>query len=150
MCEQGINQIDELLDKWDVEHFSARELLLHRRWNRCVVPPVEYWHNIKHTVQVAEALRVRLGVPVGVASGYRNDEYNHLVGGVRNSKHRTFYALDLVCPKSVSYLVFVQALMEVLAPYKKRGFHIGVGVYPSQNFVHVDIGARDEDAFWSE
>jgi len=46
------------------------------------------------TLIKCDELRVRLGKPLIVASGYRTPERNKQVGGVKNSSHLLGYAID--------------------------------------------------------
>jgi zinc D-Ala-D-Ala carboxypeptidase len=48
--------------------------------------------------RVLEPLRVALGSPVHVSSGYRDAVVNRLVGGAYNSAHMTARAADIIAP----------------------------------------------------
>jgi zinc D-Ala-D-Ala carboxypeptidase len=56
------------------------------------------WDNLELLAPVVEALRVAVGVPLVISSGYRNAKTNALVGGVPDSAHTHGLAVDLVCP----------------------------------------------------
>jgi len=47
-------------------------------------------------VAVLEQIRIRLGIPLLVTSGYRTPDHNRAVGGLDNSKHLTGHAADAV------------------------------------------------------
>ena len=59
-------------------------------------PPVELLPVITDTAQRMEDVRLLLGSPITVHSGYRNTAVNHLVGGVPTSAHLTGHAVDFV------------------------------------------------------
>ncbi len=79
--------------------------------------------------KLLEKIRVALGKPITVNSGYRTPSYNAKIGGAKNSYHMKGMAADIVVPgvspKDVATLA------------RKMGAG-GVGVYP--NFTHVDVG----------
>ena len=82
-------------------------------------------------VAMLEALRQKLGVPFMITSGYRCDDHNMRVGGAINSYHVQGLACDIACPKGFTVEEFANICL-------KHGF-TGVGAYPAQNFVHVDV-----------
>ena len=88
----------------------------------------ENGHNVldhiidKRLVDLLDAIRERLGVPVTINSGYRCPEHNAEVGGVPNSYHTQGLAADIT--------------------------YDGIGKYYYQDFVHVDV--RGYAARWSD
>lgn len=74
--------------------------------------------------------------PIEVNSGYRSKEYNKLAGGVKNSKHLSFCALDL---KPVEDMSLKDMQKKLLKLWKKRGkrYQLGLGLY-SGKFFHID------------
>lgn len=111
------------------EHFSENEFACHCCGMVLVHPEL---------VRKLEALRQQAGCPVNVTSGYRCTEYNKVVGGVANSYHTFGMAADV-------YLGGV-GVRELAGMAESAGFD-GIGVYPGQGFVHVDVrgyGARWE------
>lgn len=83
----------------------------------------------------AEQIRAFINVPMYVSSGFRCEELNKAVGGVKTSQHRFFRAIDFV-PKNMgidecfeilknSHLVYKQLIKE------KSGsavwIHVGMG-----------------------
>lgn len=83
-------------------------------------------------VKALEKIRVRVGKVVHVTSGYRPPAYNRSVGGVSNSQHLDGLAADIyVDDMSTSAL---HAICESVI-----GNGGGVGYYPTQRFVHVDV-----------
>jgi hypothetical protein len=51
--------------------------------------------NINYTLNRLNEIREQYGKPIYINSGYRCDELNVLVGGVKDSKHRLGLAVDL-------------------------------------------------------
>ena len=59
-------------------------------------PAVQQLINLVYlTAYVLEPLRVAMGEPIPISSGYRCPRLNEAVGGVRNSQHMTGQAADL-------------------------------------------------------
>lgn len=79
-----------------------------------------------------EALRGLVG-EMHVLSGYRSPEHNKEVGGAAQSKHVLGEAADISMARH-DPAEFYDAARQV-------GF-LGIGFYPSQNFIHVDLGPK--------
>lgn len=75
-----------------------------------------------------------------ITSAYRCEEYNKKVGGRDNSFHTNGMAAD-VSLKSPSF----EKLKQLFLLAVKLGF-TGVGFYPSNGFIHIDVGPRIQ--FW--
>ena len=82
-------------------------------------------------VSLLEKVRARLG-PVRITSGYRPPAYNASVGGVSNSAHIDGLATDIYVEG-----VATSRLYEVCDSVV--GDSGGVGFYPTQGFVHIDV-----------
>jgi len=82
-------------------------------------------------LDLLQALRDRLGVPLIVHSAYRSPDYNRQVGGAKQSMHLQGAAFD------ISMANHDPANFEAAA--RVVGF-TGFGFYPRQNFMHIDIG----------
>ena len=76
-----------------------------------------------------ERLRLRIGRPINISSGYRCPDHNRAVGGVWNSQHVKGTAADIY--------VDGMGVLE-LANICKQIFD-GVGTYVDSGFVHVDM-----------
>jgi zinc D-Ala-D-Ala carboxypeptidase len=61
-------------------------------------PADAIWDSLELLAPVVEALRIAMGIPIVISSGYRNTRTNDLVGGVIDSAHTHGLAVDLVCP----------------------------------------------------
>lgn len=81
-------------------------------------------------IEKLEKLRSNLNVPIKIVSGYRDPRYNRKVGGAPKSQHLRGTAADIV--------VAGYSVKEVGRRADQVGFN-GIGLYRSQNFVHVDV-----------
>ena len=59
------------------------------------LPSFEIVEHIKELAKFLDELREAWGSGIRVSSGFRNDDLNKAVGGVKNSAHKTGYAADL-------------------------------------------------------
>jgi hypothetical protein len=135
------------LDRAGIRHFSAKELLFlgashanprSRAFGLNSEPPAALLGKIMPAAAVADTARWHLGRAIQVASGFRNAAYNRAVGGVANSTHRQFIALDLVTARP-------KELYDILLEMRRRGeFTGGLGLY--KTFVHLDT--RPANATW--
>ena len=82
-----------------------------------------------------QSMRMRIGSPIHITSGYRCEKHNAAVGGVKDSQHRLGIAADIVSRTKGAGEVFQiaeRAMDEVIG--KDHG---GLGRYKS--FTHVDV-----------
>ena len=84
-------------------------------------------------LNILEEIRSRVGdYPLHITSGYRPPAYNRKVGGVSNSAHIDGLAADIY-----SDYMDVSELYDICdSVIGDRG---GVGYYPSDGFIHVDL-----------
>ena len=116
MC---VEQVEK--GRWLSEHFTADEFAC----PCCGVVLAQ-----SELVEKLENLRRIAGGPVVITSGYRCPAHNKAVGGVENSYHTRGMAADIfVCAISPRQLAEMA---------EQAGFD-GIGVYPEQGFVHVDV-----------
>ncbi|AEF94487.1 Peptidase M15A [Desulfotomaculum nigrificans CO-1-SRB] len=90
-------------------------------------------------VHKLETLRQLVKKPVLVNSGYRCPAHNRAVGGAVNSYHLKGMAADIHVPGL--------AVVELSRLAEQAGFN-GIGTYPKQSFLHVDV--RGNRARWQE
>ena len=84
-------------------------------------------------VNILEEIRTRAGdYPLHITSGYRPPTYNRKVGGVSNSTHIDGLAADIY-----SDYMGVEELYDICD--RVIGDRGGVGYYPTQGFIHVDL-----------
>lgn len=96
-------------------------------------PSYRYARLSPDLVELLETLRSELGAqPLIVTSGYRPPLYNQSVGGVPNSAHVDGLAADI-------YSDQVPLLKLWSTAERLVGDRGGVGYYPAQGFVHVDL-----------
>ncbi len=109
-----------------IKHFTISEVTMGRDIPAILHP------NIRPTIVFVDQMRDHLGFPIAITSSYRSEAYNRLVGGVKNSLHLKFNALDVV-PVSgrKSDLEKMHEYAESFSTNK-----MGVGYYNS--FLHLD------------
>lgn len=93
-------------------------------------------------VNAVQAYRDLVNKPVEILSGYRCPEYNKAIGGVGHSEHTTGEAVDLRV-RGLSLKAQYEAALKIDALNKS-----GIGVYPSEGFIHVDVN-RTKPARWA-
>lgn len=128
-----------------LRHLSPREVIRPHFKKRgdtlCGLPPQELWPDLLPTLQAADELRHRLGVPLRlVISAYRSPQYNaKCPGASRSSQHLRNRALDLVfdCPPEEAFAMADQMRREQV-------FTGGLGLY--DRFIHLDT--RGRNATW--
>jgi len=87
-------------------------------------------------VMALQELRDKAGVPIAVTSGVRCDAWNEKVGGSKRSQHILGKAADIVIrgaepAEAMELAVLVDAFRDG-----------GIGVYPDNGFIHVDVRGR--------
>jgi uncharacterized protein YcbK (DUF882 family) len=135
-------QFQKLLTTWGVTNFTAAEFFYRgasdTKLQLNTDPPAALWPNMETTAKVLQEARKRYGKPIRITSAYRDAAYNRKIGGVPNSTHVQFNALDLVTDKPA-------ALYLILLDLRREGaFKGGLGLYRS--FVHLD--SRGHNATW--
>lgn len=117
------------------QHFSRQEFACHCGCGEDQVSPA--------LVEALEQLRAAAGnVPVSIISGRRCLRHNAQVGGSKDSQHLQGRAADLVI-----HGLPLEALFDLAAgvPMFRNG---GIGLYPGQGFIHVDV--RGHAARWGQ
>ena len=135
-------QFQKLLTSWGIKNFTAAEFFYRgasdTKLQLNTDPPAALWPNMERTAKVLQEARNRLGKAIRITSAYRDAAYNRKIGGVANSTHVKFNALDLVTDKPA-------ALYLLLLDLRREGaFKGGLGLYRS--FVHLD--SRGHNATW--
>lgn len=110
-----------------VRHFNRAEFRCHCR---CMGDTVDY-----ELMDALEALRLTLGKPINISSGFRCAEHNKKVNGAKNSYHLLGKAADIivadVSPEDVARAA------NGLWPHK-----YGIGVYKGHTHIDVRSHAR--------
>lgn len=116
-------------------HFNAREFIDPREPN---LPPVVS----PRLLQGLEKFRELIGgKPVIITSGWRSTSSNREIGGSPTSQHVSGKAADITV-RGVSVIDMYRTAL--LVPEFREG---GIGVYPEENFIHVDV--RGWSARWA-
>lgn len=98
---------------------------------------VEYWKNIIWLVRdVLEPVRLRVGLPIFITSGYRSEKLNRIVGGAANSFHLYGRAVDILC-SDMSKLT--SALLAVNAANLKDHKATFIEYIDHRSYVHIAI-----------
>lgn len=143
-------EFQKLLDYHQIRHFNAAEVLYlgashydpgHDGFDLNELPPLYLWANIIPTLQGADQIRERLGVPVYILSAFRGGLYNSAIGGHPNSNHKLFKALDLATRETTP-----QILARVAMEVRTEGIYTGgLGTYDWG--VHIDW--QKQNRTWS-
>jgi uncharacterized protein YcbK (DUF882 family) len=90
-----------------------------------------------------QTLRDLVGQPIHILSAYRTYEHNRKVGGSVTSQHLWGRAADItIANMSVEDMYHFALQVEEF----KKG---GIGLYPDQHFIHVDVRGNVEPARWA-
>ena len=94
-------------------------------------------HIDQRVLDMAQTIRDELGVPVRVNSGYRCEEHNRRVGGVKGSKHTKGLAADLSCSKGSK--VMFDTVKKLHSEGKLPNLDYCIRY---KSFIHIDCGGR--------
>jgi uncharacterized protein YcbK (DUF882 family) len=95
----------------------------------------------KRLVDALQKLRDAIGKPIKILSGFRCVQNNKEAGGGKNSQHLYGKAADIVIEGMSVKEMYYQAL--TIDDFNQGG----IGIYPDNNFIHVDV--RDGKARWA-
>ena len=118
------------------DHFSWSEMCVDTRyWGKRYpnVPGEKELENIRNLVtNVLEPIRGLIGKPMVITSGYRNQQNNFLIGGVRTSQHLKGEAADFYVKEMSSMRVLRKILeSDTIIPFDQ------LICYQVKNFIHV-------------
>lgn len=85
-------------------------------------------------IELLETLRLKVGMPITITSGYRTETYNERCGGANNSYHLKGMAVDIKCNMDPILVGLYAAAL---------GFK-GIGIY--KDFTHIDV--RETSYMW--
>lgn len=149
------DELEQFIDGLGLRFFRGSEFTPY--WSRVrggvrnSAPPRTSWSHIIRTLVVLERFRGEVGAPVRLTSTYRSPRYNRAVGGVSNSQHVQFRAIDFICDVGtpsdwVGRLRGYRGNTFTHPSIDSFAFHGGIGLYLSSGFVHLDT--RGSDADW--
>ena len=117
------------------KYFNRHEIMCHCgcRQGENIVNPI--------LLESLDELRERYGRPIYVECMYRCPAHNYAVGGVLNSQHIYGNAADIWVDGD--YEEFYNFVIE-------SKLFDGVGYYPNDEFVHVDVrsGGTEPNGYW--
>lgn len=85
-----------LTTHFDLSEFTGSQTAARKGINN--TPPPEIIPALEYTAQGLEGVRILLGVPIIISSGYRSPALNKAVGGAKNSQHVLGQAVDFTAP----------------------------------------------------
>lgn len=102
------------------QHFTLAELTVSQAAARLGLdntPGPQTVQALHNTALGLELVRVLLGAPIIINSGYRAPLVNKAVGGAANSQHMTGQAADIICPGYGTPHEVVQAIVHSSIPF---------------------------------
>ena len=91
----------------------------------------------QRVINMAQAIRTKIGAAIHVNSGYRCEKHNAEVGGVKGSFHTQGLAADFSSSIGAKKLFAVIADMKVRGQLPDLQYAI---LYLKKDFVHIDCG----------
>ena len=102
------------------KHFKLEEMIFSEYAVRNRVdndPTLEIIDALRDTcIKVIEPLRIAIGKPIKITSGYRSKELNKLIGGSKTSQHCFGQAVDIQV-QGISTEDLFQKIIELKLPY---------------------------------
>lgn len=98
----------------------------------------------QRVIDMAETIRLALGVPVNVNSGCRCEKHNARVGGVKGSYHIQGKAADLTC--SLGAIKMFNTAKKLKAEGKLPNLAYCI-LYKRKNIIHIDCGHKRKNFF---
>lgn len=124
-------------------HFTLEEMVASQIAQRRGIdntPPPAVVDRLRHTALGLEAVRIRLGAPLLISSGYRCQELERALKGkppewVSSSHHTTGDAADFICPGFGAPVTVVSALMNA-------GIEFDQLIHEFGRWVHISFAPR--------
>ncbi len=148
-------ELEAYIDGLGLSYFSGSEFTPY--WSRTCgnvrnsAPPRNLWNNIAPTLAVLDRLRGEIGAAISITSSYRDPDYNACVGGVANSQHKKFTAIDFVArrgtPSSWAAKLRHYRDQQFTNPHDGSSFSFRGGIGTYRTFVHIDT--RGWNADWT-
>ena len=123
------------------EHFSLEEMYHSDTANAKKInnkPNAQETEHLKELCEkILEPLRVKIGLPIKVNSGYRGPKLNAAIpGSSKTSAHQYGYAADIVCPAYGNAKEFCKYVVKFLNDNKIAFDQV---LYEYDSWVHVGI-----------
>lgn len=128
------------------EHFPLAEMLAsqtatRRGYKEQFAPSEEITENLRAlSVNILEPLRLSVGVPIRVSSGYRCPRLNSAIGGARSSQHVQGQAADISSP-GVSNAELLDRIVALNLPFDQL-----IAEFPDAqgepSWIHVSYSER--------
>ena len=93
----------------------------------------------KEFILKLEKAREIANIPFRISSGYRCEEHNEKVGGVKNSSHLKGLAADIKVGSGNERYIILNSL--ILAGFKRLGI--------AKTFIHVDLDHEKPNSVWT-
>ena len=95
-------------------------------------PPPALTDNLRMLARGLDRIRLLLGHPLDISSGYRSPALNVAVGGAPNSQHAQGLAADFTCPGFGPPLAVARALRDSAVPFDTM-------IYEFEEWIHVSF-----------
>lgn len=126
------------------KHFTLEELIRSSTadaHNVANTPDKQQTKNLQDLAKkILDPVRIAIGHPIKVNSGFRSVKVNKLVGGVSTSAHCYGLAADIVCPRYGNAKKFAQFVADYL---KKNNIAFDQVIYEYGTWVHVGLKHPD-------
>lgn len=120
-----------LTTHFTLAEFTASQAAARARPPLDNTPPAAVYNNIRSTAIALEVVRVALGHPIIISSGYRSDAVNRAVGGAASSGHKSGWAVDFICPSFGRPLDVCREIVSANIPYDLLIHEFGAWVHIS-------------------
>lgn len=105
--------------------------------------PLDVQDNLIILCKELEVIRKYSKTPIKINSGYRCEEHNNSIGGVKNSQHVLGNACDIVCIG-----VEPNKTREMMEHLIYEGYLSDGGLGSYNTFTHYDIGYNRKNRRW--
>lgn len=112
-------------------HISLEEMIATQHRGVDNTPSAEIIENLKRTAAVLEQVRMLLGTPIHVNSGFRSEALNKIVGGQASSQHCQGLAADFISPKWP--LIEIARIVQKNVIFDQLIFEFGTWIHLSTN-----------------
>ncbi len=118
-------------------HFDLSEFVVSQTASRLGIdntPPAEIIIALTRVAQWLEGVRILLGVPIIISSGYRSPELNKAVGGSKTSQHMYGEAVDFTAPGFGGPRHVIDRILDAGMDYDQL-----ILEFPPSGWVHASI-----------